>query len=251
MQNNKQNKKVINNESNLSLRFSPDAWAKLLYFRSKTDNEVGGFGITDKDDLLFVREFAVIKQTVSSVTVKFDDTAIADFFEDQVDSGRTPEQFSRIWLHTHPFDSPYPSQTDINTFERVFGKCSWAVMFILAEDNNTYANLRFNTGPKAEIRIPTEIDFDSEFTESRHKDWDKEYDKKVNIKQVFTGKTKQQKRVDLFGGIEQDSPTAALALPEDIIAQLEDMEPAERQFVLDELACREDLWTDNESEVII
>jgi proteasome lid subunit RPN8/RPN11 len=250
MKHKKQNKKVFNNESNLSLRFSPTAWAKLLHFRSQTDNEVAGFGITGKDDLLFVKEFAVIKQTVSSVTVKFDDTAIADYFDQQVDLGRKPQQFARIWLHTHPFDSPFPSQTDINTFERVFGSCQWAVMFILAEDGNSYANLRFNIGPKGQILIPTEVDFDCEFTESRQNQWDKEYKEKVNIKKVFTGKDNKQTKEDLFGGIEE-SQTDELALPEDIIAQLEDMEPAERQFVLDELACRDDLWTDPESEVII
>ena len=28
------------------LRFSPTAWAKLLYFRDRSDTEVGGFGVT-------------------------------------------------------------------------------------------------------------------------------------------------------------------------------------------------------------
>ena len=94
------------------MRFSPTAWAKLLYFRDKSDNEVGGFGITEADDLLCVREFITVKQEVTAVNVKFNDEAVADYFENQVDLGRKPEQFARIWLHSHPGSSPEPSIID-------------------------------------------------------------------------------------------------------------------------------------------
>ena len=57
------------------LRFTPTAWAKLLYFRDRTDNEVGGFAITPADDLLFVTEFVTVKQEVTTVSVKFDDVS--------------------------------------------------------------------------------------------------------------------------------------------------------------------------------
>ena len=117
----------------LALRFSPTAWAKLVYFRDKSDNEVGGFGISDPDDLLFVREFIAVKQEVAPVSVKFDDEAVADLFDTQVDLGRKPEQFARIWLHSHPGDSPEPSVIDEETFKRVFGNCQWAVLFVVAQ----------------------------------------------------------------------------------------------------------------------
>jgi hypothetical protein len=64
------------------LRFSPTAWAKLLYFRDKSYNEVGGFGITEPDDLLFVKDFVTVKQDVTLVSVKFADESVADYFED-------------------------------------------------------------------------------------------------------------------------------------------------------------------------
>jgi hypothetical protein len=38
------------------LRFSPTAWTKLVYFRDKSENEVGGFGITRPGDLLCIGE---------------------------------------------------------------------------------------------------------------------------------------------------------------------------------------------------
>ena len=103
------------------LRFTPTAWAKLLFFRDCGDTEVGGFGITAKDNLLLVEDFATVRQKVGVVSVSFDDEAVADFFERQVDLGRKPEQFARIWLHTHPGDSPQPSMVDEETFDRVFG----------------------------------------------------------------------------------------------------------------------------------
>ena len=42
------------------LRFSPTAWAKLLFFRDKGETEIAGFGISALDDLLYVEEFATI-----------------------------------------------------------------------------------------------------------------------------------------------------------------------------------------------
>jgi len=145
------------------LRFSPTAWAKLLYFRNRSDNEIGGFGITEADDLLFVREFVTVRQEVTSISVRFDDVAVSDFFDAQVDLGRKPEQFARIWLHTHPGNSPGPSAVDEETFARVFGNCQWAVIFVLAQNNKTYARLRFNVGPGGEMLIPVEVDYSCDF----------------------------------------------------------------------------------------
>jgi len=125
--------------------------------------------------LLFVEQFAPVRQEVSAVSVSFDDEAIAAFFEAQVDAGRKPEQFARIWVHTHPADSPQPSVTDEQTFRRVFGRCDWAVLFILARSGRTYARLRFNTGPGGQILIPVEVDYRRPFEASNHEAWEAEY----------------------------------------------------------------------------
>jgi len=219
----------------LALRFSPTAWAKLLYFRDKSDNEVGGFGITETEDLLYVREFIAVKQEVTAVSVKFDDEAVANFFEDQVDLGRKPEQFARIWLHSHPGDSPEPSIIDEETFERVFGNCQWAVLFVVAQDNKTCAKLSFNVGPGGQVLIPTEIDYGHDFGPSDHDLWDAEY--AANIKaaewlSTRTAKNDKSAKQDLTG----------YALRYDFIEEFERMEPEERQFILDELAERPELW---------
>jgi len=226
----------------LGLRFSPTAWAKLLYFRDKSDNEVGGFGITKPDDLLFVTEFVTVKQEVTAVSVKFNDEAVADFFENQVDLGRKPEEFARIWLHSHPGSSPEPSITDEETFARVFGGCQWAVMFVVAQNNKTYAKLSFNVGPGGQVLIPVKINYAQDFGPSNRELWDMEYATNIKAVEWTTKHSAEEKtltRNELCG----------YALPYDFVDEFERMEPTERQFVLDELAERPDLW-DKESEVM-
>jgi len=229
--------------SHLALRFSPTAWAKLLYFRDKADNEVGGFGITESDDLLFVKDFVTVKQRVTIVSVSFEDESVADLFDVQVDLGRKPEQFARIWCHTHPGSLPEPSITDEETFQRVFGKCQWSVMFILAQDNKTYARLSFNVGPGGQVLIPVRIDYGYEFGSSNQQTWDAEYESNVMAEKLSSsfGSSKQDVIEDDFG---------SAALPYDFVEELEEMSPAERQVVLDELAARPELW-DEESEVML
>lgn len=158
-----------------TLQFSPTAWAKLLYLRDRGPTEVGGFGISAADDLFFVQDVQLVRQQTTPVTVAFDDEAVADFFDRQVDAGRSPAQFARLWIHTHPGTSPQPSVTDERTFERVFAGAEWAVMFILARGGQTYARLRFNVGPGGSLIVPIETDFSQSFTGSDHAAWEQEF----------------------------------------------------------------------------
>jgi hypothetical protein len=221
-------------EAKIVLRFTPTAWAKLLYFRDFGDTEVGGFGITAKDDLLLVEDFVTVQQKVSVASVSFDDEAVADFFEGQVDAGRRPEQFGRIWLHTHPGDSPQPSMVDEETFGRVFGRCEWAVMFVLARGGKSYARLRFNVGPGGEAVIPIEVDYCREFGPSDHEAWKAEY--QSNIKPGSwtwsLGET--------YGASPREGTYVSQA--DDWLDTFEEMDAEDRRFVIDELAARPDLW---------
>ena len=157
------------------LRFSPTAWAKLLFLRDYGETEVGGFGITASEDLLFVRDLKLVRQVCSWAHVAFEDDSVADLFDEQVDAGLRPEQFGRIWMHTHPGNCPLPSPTDEQTFARVFGQAEWAVMFILARGGKSYARLQMNSGPGASLRIPVEIDYSQSFTGCDHESWESEY----------------------------------------------------------------------------
>jgi proteasome lid subunit RPN8/RPN11 len=223
-----------------TLRFSPTAWAKLLYFRDKSPNEVGGFGITAPDDLLFVQEFITVKQEVSCVSVRFDDEAVSRFFDEQVDLGRKPEQFARIWLHTHPGDSPEPSATDQETFQRVFGGCQWAVMAIVARDSSTYARLSFNVGPGGQVLIPVEVEYSKAFGPSDHEGWDVEYEIDVRAQEWLAPACANSEQTPSQPGLTDR------ALPYDFLDEFEGLDPVERQLILDELADRPELWSGEE-----
>jgi len=223
---------------NTALRFTPTAWAKLLYFRDRQGCEIGGFGITPAEDLLLVEEFITVKQDVSVASVAFEDAAVADLFDVQVDAGRKPEQFARIWLHTHPGDSPAPSATDEETFARVFGKCQWAVMFILARKGRSYARLRFSVGPGGQIAIPVEVDYGQPFGPSDQETWEAEYRAHID------GTPDRMLAGSSFGATADD--LAGLSCPDEWLEELEAMGPDERQVILDELAARPELWEGSE-----
>jgi proteasome lid subunit RPN8/RPN11 len=167
------------------LRFSPTAWAKLLFLRDLGDTEVGGFGVTATDDLLLIEDIKLVRQTCTAVTVEFDDNSVADFFDHEVDSGLKPQQFARIWVHSHPGNCPQPSIVDENTFNRVFGRTDWALMFILARGGRSYARLRFNIGPGGEMPIPVSVDFSRPFAGSNHDTWREEYLANVSQEECF------------------------------------------------------------------
>ena len=117
----KKTKRRKRRPSTPALRFSPFAWAKLLFLRDCGDTEVGGFGISAEDDLLLIEDVRLIGQHTTLVSVEFDDEAVADYFDEQVDAGLPPERFFRLWLHTHPGDSAEPSATDEESAPDVSG----------------------------------------------------------------------------------------------------------------------------------
>ena len=221
------------------LRFTPTAWAKLQFFCHRGDTEIGGFGVARGTDLLLIEDLVTVKQKVTCVSVAFDDEAVADFFEQQVDLDRKPNQFARLWLHTHPGGSPEPSCVDEETFSRVFGNCDWAAMVIVARNGKTFARLRFNIGPKGDILIPVMVDYTVPFEASNHEAWEQEY--AANIR---------------------PEPLTAAAIGRGVAEQwdreawLEDLDPAVEQEELELLARTQDMSPDEledlfENEVMI
>lgn len=131
---------------------------------------------------MLVEDVCLVKQRCTAVTVEFDDNSVADFFDEQVDAGLKPEQFGRIWVHTHPGISADPSPTDEETFDRCFGSVEWTVMFILAQGGETYVRLRFNVGPKSSQRMDVEVDYSHPFQASNSFAWKREFD--ANVQKV-------------------------------------------------------------------
>ena len=170
-------------DSNLpTLRFTPYAWRKLVFFRDIQELEVGGFGVCTSDDPLFVEDFALVKQECGTVSIEFDDNGLADYYDDMTDEGLHPNQYSRIWIHTHPDIGASPSKTDEDTFKEKFSSPDWAVMFILAKGGQTTCELRFNRGPGMSVEIPIGIDYTTPFPaadEEAEEEWKESYDQLV------------------------------------------------------------------------
>lgn len=157
------------------LRFSPTAWAKLVYLRDAGPSEIGGFAIAPTDDPMLITDIRMVRQRCSVASVEFDDEAVADFFDEQIDAGLRPHQFARIWVHTHPGACPLPSWLDEATFTRVFQKPDWAIMFILARGGSTYARVRYNTGPCISSVLKVDVDYARPFPSSDSAAWHQEY----------------------------------------------------------------------------
>ena len=123
----------------------------------------------------------LVRQVCDLASVSFDDDSVADFFDRQVDAGVSMARCGRVWLHTHPGDSPQPSMTDEETFARVFGRTEWALMFILARGGRSYARLRFHVGPGGDIELPVQVDYTRPFAASDHEAWLAEYQANVEF----------------------------------------------------------------------
>ncbi len=167
-----------------ALRLTPTAWSKLLYLRDAGPTEIGGFGIASADDLLRLDDVRLLPQRCDWASVELDDVGIATFFDEQVELGRRPEQFARVWVHTHPGDSAQPSATDEETFARVFGRCDWSVMLILACGGATYGRLQFSAGPGGSLPLPVEVDYLAEFAGADQAAWQAEYEACVTASNV-------------------------------------------------------------------
>lgn len=141
------------------LTLSPLCWLKLQLFLHGGDTEIGGFAVSRSDNLLYLHDFVTVRQEVTAVTVAFDDGAVADYFDAQVDGGLAPERFGRVWVHTHPGESPDPSSVDEQTFHRVFGACDWAIMLIVSRTGKTYCRLSFSAGPGGAMLLPVRVDW--------------------------------------------------------------------------------------------
>jgi hypothetical protein len=171
------------------ISFSPLAWLKLQWFCHAGPTEVGGFGISAKNNLLCVEDFVTVKQYATAITVRFDDEAVADLYDELIDRGLPVTRFARLWIHTHPCQSAQPSGTDEETFARTFGSCDWAVMFIVSRTGQTYARLSFFAGPGGQVLLPTEVSW-SDWPASlsgvnsldfRIAEWRREFEANVNV----------------------------------------------------------------------
>jgi len=188
-----------------NLRFTPYAWAKLIWMRDRGDTEVAGYGITATPDPLLITDFVLVKQNCTSVEFHFDKDDSAEHIHRMMDIGLPPWSCSNILIHTHPGNSPKPSLCDEENFRDSFSHPHWAIMFILAQEGETYCRLKFNIGPGANKEIVTTIDWKTHFRGCNVSEWEEEYKKNVfKMKKPLTIKKQIDSYEDIWSNLLVD-----------------------------------------------
>ena len=171
---------------NTELRFSPAAWAKLIWLRDRGSTEISVFGLSKLADLLYVEDVVLVKQTASGCHFDFDDQALNEYLFDMVKAGYQPVECMRIWIHTHPGGAT-PSSIDRETFAKTTGEADWGIMCIVGNDGETSARLRATiAGQQYDVTLKVVIDWTGTFKGVSMEDaasWEVEYQSRV-IKEV-------------------------------------------------------------------
>jgi len=111
-------------------------------------------------------------------------------------------------------------------------------MFIMAQGGECYARLRFNVGPGGDVILPVGVSYARSFPATDRHSWAAEY--KANILPEVSTYGLQGGQDDWFlagstpAGRTFDAGEANI--PQDWLEELELMEPAERQAIIEELA---------------
>lgn len=143
----------------LKLTFSVLANLKINYLSFLGKTEVGFFGISSPDNLLYVEDVVLPKQLCSAASVDFTDDGLVDLQFDMDEKDIPPERYKRIWIHTHPGElRPNPSGTDEHTFKELFAEMPWSAMVIFSQKHGTYGSLQFTTGPRLRTNLPVVVD---------------------------------------------------------------------------------------------
>ena len=121
-----------------SLVLTSYSYQKLRYWEVLSGkNEISCFGVAfSQDNLLRVNELYLPKQIVTPSHTDPTEEGIATMYDELGQAKFPPNQFARIWIHTHTFTAPnktgisLPSPVDFNTCREVFTGCDWFIMLI-------------------------------------------------------------------------------------------------------------------------
>ena len=170
------------------LRFTPYAWAKLVWMMNRGSTEVAGYGVTATKDPLLITDFVLIKQKCTSVSFDLDQNDIAEYVERMTDNGLPAWAYMNILCHSHPGNDPSPSGVDEDNFEEAFSHPHWAIMFIIAKNGETYCRIKTNVGPGVTKELNVTIDYGETFPGTDIKSWNEEYKSNVTeVKFLMTG----------------------------------------------------------------
>jgi len=142
--------------------FDEKAFAKVLFFRdncieknvqgggekSESFLEVSLMGISknSEDDIHRVVDVLCVPQECTGGNTEFLEKEYTDWREARMfDDKMDPITFSRIWIHTHPGESPNPSNVDEDNFKKIKEDADFACMYIVAKKNKDYCRTMYDS----------------------------------------------------------------------------------------------------------
>lgn len=165
----------------MQIKFTPTAYAQILRVCQEAETEIGFWGITDPDNPLLIVGLHMPKQACTVASCSFDETGIGESVEELSKLGLHVSQYGRVWIHTHPGNSPNPSGKDEQTFSEDFKGKPFAVMMILAKGGQWYARAKWDGSnvPLLSREIDVSVCWDCEFEGSDWLEWTNELSEKV------------------------------------------------------------------------
>lgn len=141
------------------------------------NTEVSALGICT-GNTLNVTDLLIPKQNCSVGHTEMDDEDVAnETVRLAVEEKIEPLFCNRIWIHTHPGNSPSPSGKDWETFSHLVDCGGWAVMLIFAKDSSYFCRLGYKMGDRKQmVEVPVRMNL-SYWT---HTDTKEEIQRKVS-----------------------------------------------------------------------
>lgn len=94
-----------------------DVYKRLRTYVLAIDTEISFLGkVEQKDDVLLVNDFVLLKQQVSYANTILDKEELGKFYESLMNKGENPSNW-KVWIHSHASMSAIFSQTDEDTIK--------------------------------------------------------------------------------------------------------------------------------------
>lgn len=157
------------------LRWTPTAWAQLLFLRDYGPMPLIGCGLTPGDDPLLVEGIRLMPQCRL-----LQDIDVASVTAGRGGSSRSGERHcpappGRIWIQCRPGDAPRPSTPERDAFSRNSAAQDWSVLFCLGQSGACWGELYWRLADEYRLPLRVAVDFAGPFPASDPALWEAEF----------------------------------------------------------------------------
>ena len=161
-------------------KFSPTAYAKVVWLLRNVKDETAAMGIVDPNNKWRIIDIEIVEQESSACEVEL--LNLPDFALEMEQRGYDMEQCMRVWIHTHPGASCTPSNTDETTFDNLLSAYPYFGMIIFGRELDAYAKVGYRVGPPCNVEVKVKVDWDTNFVNVDFDQFKKDVEAKVKKK---------------------------------------------------------------------